>query len=102
MPVIIPCSTGGQTTPSVAAFTKKGERLVGAAAKRQTVTNPDRTVSSVKRHMGTDWSVSIDGKSYNAQMISAMILTQLKKDAEEFLGEPGRRRKTPDGSRGLR
>lgn len=88
VPVIIPCSTGGQTTPSVAAFTKKGERLVGAAAKRQAVTNPDRTVSSVKRHMGTDWSVSIDGKSYNAQMISAMILTQLKKDAEEFLGEP--------------
>ena len=55
-PVIIPCSTGGQTTPSVVAFTKKGERLVGAAARRQAVTNPDRTISSVKRHMGTDWS----------------------------------------------
>ena len=87
-PVIIPCSTGGQTTPSVVAFTKKGERLVGAAARRQAVTNPDRTISSVKRHMGTDWSVKIDGKSYNAQAISAMILMQLKKDAEEFLGEP--------------
>ena len=87
-PVIIPCSTGGQTTPSVVAFTKKGERLVGAAARRQAVTNPDRTISSVKRHMGTDWSVKIDGKSYNAQTISAMILMQLKKDAEEFLGEP--------------
>lgn len=60
-PVIIPCSTGGQTTPSVVAFTKKGERLVGAAARRQAVTNPDRTISSVKRHMGTDWSVRIDG-----------------------------------------
>ena len=87
-PVIIPCSTGGQTTPSVVAFTKKGERLVGAAARRQAVTNPDRTISSVKRHMGTDWSVRIDGKSYNAQTISAMILMRLKKDAEEFLGEP--------------
>ena len=87
-PVIIPCSTGGQTTPSVVAFTKKGERLVGAAARRQAVTNPDRTISSVKRHMGIDWSVKIDGKSYNAQTISAMILMQLKKDAEEFLGEP--------------
>ena len=87
-PVIIPCSTGGQTTPSVVAFTKKGERLVGAAARRQAVTNPDRTISSVKRHMGTDWSVKIDGKSYNAQTISAMILMQLKQDAEEFLGEP--------------
>lgn len=87
-PVIIPCSTGGQTTPSVVAFTKKGERLVGAAARRQAVTNPDRTISSVKRHMGMDWSVRIDGKSYNAQTISAMILMQLKKDAEEFLGEP--------------
>ena len=88
MPVIIPCSTGGQTTPSVVAFTRKGERLVGAAARRQAVTNPDRTISSVKRHMGTDWAVRIDGKAYNAQTISAMILMQLKKDAEEFLGEP--------------
>ena len=88
MPVIIPCSTLGQTTPSVVAFTRKGERLVGAAARRQAVTNPDRTISSVKRHMGTDWAVRIDGKAYNAQTISAMILMQLKKDAEEFLGEP--------------
>lgn len=87
-PVIIPCSTGGQTTPSVVAFTKKGERLTGAAAKRQAVTNTERTISSVKRHMGTDWTVKIDGQIYNAQKISAMILGQLKKDAEEFLGEP--------------
>ena len=87
-PVIIPCSTGGQTTPSVVAFTKKGKRLVGAEARRKAVTKPDRTISSVKRHMGTYWSVKIDGKSYNAQTISAMILMQLKKDAEEFLGEP--------------
>lgn len=91
-PVIIPCSTGGQTTPSVVAFTKKGERLVGAAARRQAVTNPDRTISSVKRHMGTDWAVRIDGKSYNAQTISAMILMQLKKDAEGVLRGAGDRR----------
>ncbi len=87
-PVIIPCSTGGQTTPSVVAFTKKGERLIGAAAKRQAVVNADRTVISVKRHMGTDWTVKIDGKIYQPQTISAMLLMQLKKDAEEFLGEP--------------
>lgn len=87
-PVIIPCSTGGQTTPSVVAFTKKGERLIGAAAKRQAAVNADRTVISVKRHMGTDWTVKIDGKIYQPQTISAMLLMQLKKDAEEFLGEP--------------
>lgn len=87
-PVIIPCSTGGQTTPSVVAFAKNGERMVGAQARRQAVTNPDRTISSVKRHMGTDWEIRIDGKSYNPQMISAMILMQLKKDAEAFIGEP--------------
>lgn len=87
-PVIIPTSAGGRTTPSVVAFTKKGERLVGEAARRQAVTNPDRTISSVKRHMGTDWSARIDGTVYKPQTISAMILMQLKKDAEDFLGEP--------------
>lgn len=86
-PVIIPTSAGKQTTPSVVAFTKNGERLVGDSAKRQTVTNPDRTISSVKRHMGTDWSIRIDGTEYKSQTISAMILMQLKKEAEEFLGE---------------
>ena len=87
-PVIIPTSAGGRTTPSIVAFTKKGERLVGEAARRQAVTNPDRTISSVKRHMGTDWSARIDGTVYKPQTISAMILMQLKKDAEDFLGEP--------------
>lgn len=87
-PVIIPASSGGTTTPSVAAFTRNGERLVGEAARRQAVTNTERTISSVKRHMGTKWSVRIDGTEYNPQTISAMILMQLKKDAEDFLGEP--------------
>lgn len=87
-PVIIPSSAGGQITPSVVAFTKNGERLIGDAARRQAVTNPDRTISSVKRHMGTDWTIRIDGKEYKPQTISAMILRQLKKDAEDFLGEP--------------
>lgn len=87
-PVIIPSGSGSRTTPSVVAFTKNGERLVGEAARRQAVTNTDRTISSVKRHMGTDWSVRIDGKEYKPQTISAMILMQLKKEAEEFLGEP--------------
>jgi molecular chaperone DnaK len=87
-PVIIPTSTGSRTTPSVVAFAKNGERLVGDAANRQAVTNPDRTISSVKRHMGTDWSTRIDGTEYKPQTISAMILMQLKKDAEDFLGEP--------------
>jgi molecular chaperone DnaK len=87
-PVIIPASTGSSTTPSVVAFAKNGERLVGAAANRQAATNTERTIRSVKRHMGTDWSVRIDGTEYKSQTISAMILMQLKKDAEEFLGEP--------------
>lgn len=85
-PVIIPNRAGGQTTPSVVAFTKNGERLVGSAAQRQAVTNPDRTIRSVKRHMGTSWSIRVDETEYKPQTISAMILRQLKKDAEEFLG----------------
>ena len=85
--VIIPNAQGGRTTPSVVAFTKTGERLVGEAAKRQAVTNPDRTISSIKRDMGTDRKVSIDGKSYTPEQISAMILQQLKADAESYLGE---------------
>ena len=87
-PVIVHTVTGSRTTPSVVAFTKNGERLVGEAARRQAVTNTERTISSVKRHMGTEWSTRIDGKDYKAQTISAMILMQLKKEAEEFLGEP--------------
>jgi molecular chaperone DnaK len=87
-PVIIPTGSGNRTTPSVVAFTQNGERLIGEAANRQAVTNADRTISSVKRHMGTDWSKRIDGTDYKPQTISAMILMQLKKDAEDFLGEP--------------
>ena len=86
-PVIIPNSSGSRTTPSVVAFAKNGERLVGDTARRQAATNPDRTISSVKRHMGTDWCTKIDGMVYKPQTISAMVLMQLKKDAEAFLGE---------------
>lgn len=86
-PVIVLTGNGKRTTPSIVAFAKNGERLVGEAARRQAVTNPERTISSVKRHMGTDWSTRIDGKEYKAQTISAMILMQLKKEAEDYLGE---------------
>ncbi|HIZ29611.1 MAG TPA: Hsp70 family protein, partial [Candidatus Fournierella merdipullorum] len=86
-PVVIANAEGARTTPSVVGFTKTGERLVGQVAKRQAITNPDRTVSSIKRHMGTDYKVNIDGKDYNPQQISAMILAKLKADAEAYLGE---------------
>ena len=84
---VIPNAEGGRTTPSVVAFTKSGERLVGQVAKRQMVTNAARTISSVKREMGTDWKKDIDGKSYTPQEISAMILQKLKSDAESYIGE---------------
>ena len=87
-PTIIPNAEGARTTPSVVAFSKNGEVLVGEIAKRQAVTNVDRTISSVKRHMGTDWTTEIDGKKYTAQEISARILQKLKRDAEAYLGEP--------------
>ena len=87
-PVVIANAEGTRTTPSVVAFSKDGEVLVGSVAKRQAVTNVDRTISSVKRHMGTDWTTEIDGKKYTAQEISARILQKLKRDAEAYLGEP--------------
>ncbi len=86
-PVVIPNSEGSRTTPSVVAFAKDGEVLVGEVAKRQAITNPGRTIRSVKRHMGTNWSIDIDGKGYNAQEISARTLMKLKRDAEEYLGD---------------
>ncbi|NMW84311.1 molecular chaperone DnaK [Peptoniphilus sp. AGMB00490] len=85
--VIIPNIEGNRTTPSVVAFTKDGERLVGETAKRQAITNPDRTISSIKRHMGSDFNIKIDSKTYTPQDISAMILQKLKSDAESYLGE---------------
>ena len=86
--VIIPNERGERSTPSVVAFTNSGERLTGSLARRQAAVNSARTISSVKRHMGTEWKISIDGKAYNAQEISAMILRDLRKSAEEYLGEP--------------
>src|ERR671938_65211 len=86
-PTVIANAEGGRTTPSVVAFAKSGEPLVGEVAKRQAVTNVDRTIRSVKRHMGTDWTSEIDGKKYTPQEISARILGKLKRDAEEYLGE---------------
>ena len=87
-PVIIPNAEGGRTTPSVVAFSKTGERMIGSLAKRQAVTNHDRTITSIKRQMGTSYRVNIDGHKYTPQEISAMILQKLKKDAESYLGEP--------------
>ena len=86
--VVIPNSEGARTTPSVVAFTNTGERLVGQVAKRQAITNHEKTISSIKRHMGSDYKVEIDGKKYTPQEISAMILQKLKADAEAYLGEP--------------
>ncbi len=87
-PTVIPNSEGSRTTPSVVAFSKTGEVLVGEVAKRQAITNPDRTIRSVKRHMGTSWSIDIDSKEYRAQEISARTLQKLKRDAEAYLGAP--------------
>ena len=86
-PTVIPNAEGGRTTPSIVGFAKSGEVLVGEVAKRQAITNPDRTVRSVKRQMGTSWTIDIDGKAYKAQEISARILQKLKRDAEAFLGD---------------
>ena len=86
-PVVIPNAEGSRTTPSVVAFAKDGEVLVGEVAKRQAITNPGRTIRSVKRHMGTNWTIDIDGKAYNPQEISARVLMKLKRDAEEYLGD---------------
>jgi molecular chaperone DnaK len=86
-PTVIPNAEGGRTTPSVVGFAKSGEVLVGEVAKRQAITNPDRTIRSVKRHMGDGWTINIDGKAYNPQEISARILQKLKRDAEAYLGD---------------
>lgn len=86
-PVVIANAEGNRTTPSVVGFAKNGERLIGETAKRQAVTNPERTIASIKRHMGEDYTVEIDGKKYTPQDISAMILSKLKADAESYLGE---------------
>ena len=86
--VVIPNPEGARTTPSVVGFKKDGERIVGDTAKRQAITNPDRTIISIKRHMGTNHKESIDGKDYTPQEISAIILQKLKSDAEAYLGQP--------------
>ena len=85
--VVIPNAEGNRTTPSVVAFSKTGERMVGQVAKRQAITNPERTISSIKREMGSDYKVNVDGKAYTPQEISAMILQKLKSDAEAYLGQ---------------
>ena len=86
-PVVIPNAEGSRTTPSIVGFSKAGEVLVGEVAKRQAITNFDRTISSVKRHMGTSWTTELDGKKYTSQEISARILQKLKRDAEAYLGD---------------
>lgn len=86
-PVVIPNSEGGRTTPSVVAFKQDGQKMVGQVAKRQAITNPDRTIMSIKRHMGTNFNINIDGKDYTPQDISAMVLMKMKQDAEAYLGE---------------
>lgn len=86
-PVVITNAEGARTTPSVVGFSKTGERMVGQVAKRQAITNPDRTISSIKRHMGSDYKVTIDDKKHTPQEISAMVLQKLKADAEAYLGE---------------
>ena len=85
-PIVIPNPEGARTTPSVVGFSKTGERMIGQVAKRQAITNPDRTVMSIKRHMGSDYKVTIDGKALTPQEISAMVLQKLKADAEAYLG----------------
>ena len=85
-PVVIPNAEGARTSPSVVAFSKDGERMVGQVAKRQAITNPERTIASIKREMGSDHRVNIDGKAYTPQEISAMVLQKLKSDAESYLG----------------
>src|ERR1700675_3626671 len=87
-PVVIPNAEGSRTTPSVVAFSKTGEVLGGEVAKRQAITNPDRTIRSVKRHMGTDWKIDLASKAYTSQKISAPILQKRKRDAESYLGQP--------------
>ena len=87
-PVVIANAEGARTTPSVVAFSKTGERMVGQVAKRQAITNPDKTVASIKRHMGSNYKVNIDGKDFTPQEISAMILQKLKSDAEAYIGAP--------------
>ena len=105
-PVVIPNAEGARTTPSVVAFSKTGERMVGQVAKRQAITNPERTISSIKREMGSSYKVNIDGKSYTPQEISAMILQKLKADAEAYLrGHHCSRllyRRTASGDKGRR
>lgn len=94
-PVVIPNAEGSRLTPSVVGFSKTGERLVGQLAKRQAVSNPHRTIVSIKRHMGSDYKVTIDDKSYTPQEISAMILQKLKVDAEAYLGEKSPMQSSP-------